>query len=173
MLIFDEVQCGLGRTGTLWAYEHARVVPDALTTAKALGGGLPIGALVTGERLRDVLVPGDHGSTFAGGAVAAAAGNAALDVLTDPALLRRVVELGERLRAALGELPRVRDVRGIGLMNAIDVDGDAPALVRRALFEQRLVVNATGPATIRMLPPLILGEPELDDAVGRLAALLD
>jgi acetylornithine/N-succinyldiaminopimelate aminotransferase len=118
------------------------------------------------------LAPGDHGSTFAGGAVASAAANAALDVLTDAQLLRRVVELGERLRAALGELPRVRDIRGIGLMNAIDVDGNAPDLVRRALLEQRLVVNATGPATIRLLPPLIVGEPELDDAVGRLRAVL-
>jgi predicted acetylornithine/succinylornithine family transaminase len=172
-LIFDEIQSGLGRTGKLWAHEWPGVVPDALTTAKALGGGLPIGALVTGERLRDVLVPGDHGSTFAGGAVATAAANAVLDVLTDAELLRRVVELGERLRAALGELPRVRDVRGIGLMNAIDVDGNAPELVRRALFEQRLVVNATGPATIRLLPPLIVGEPELDDAVGRLRAVLE
>ena len=172
-LIFDEIQCGLGRTGKVWGHEWPGVVPDAITTAKALGGGLPIGALITGERLRDVLVPGDHGSTFAGGAVVAAAANASLGVLTDPALLRRVVELGERLRAALGELPRVRDVRGIGLMNAIDVDGDAPELVRRALFEQRLVVNATGPATIRLLPPLIVGEPDLDDAIGRLGAVLD
>jgi acetylornithine/N-succinyldiaminopimelate aminotransferase len=171
-LIFDEIQTGLGRTGKVWAHEWPGVVPDAITTAKALGGGLPIGALITGERLRDVLVPGDHGSTFAGGAVAAAAANAALDVLTEPELLRRVVELGERLRAALGELPGVRDVRGIGLMNAIDVDGDAPALVRRALLEQRLVLNATGPATIRLLPPLIVGEPEIDDAVGRLRAVL-
>jgi acetylornithine/N-succinyldiaminopimelate aminotransferase len=172
-LIFDEIQSGLGRTGKLWAHEWPGVAPDALTTAKALGGGLPIGALVTGERLRNVLAPGDHGSTFAGGAVVAAAANAALDILTDASLLRRVVELGERLRAALGELARVRDVRGIGLMNAIDVDGDAPGLVRRALLEQRLVVNATGPATIRLLPPLIVGEPELDDAVGRLQAVLE
>jgi len=172
-LIFDEIQSGLGRTGKVWAHEWPGVVPDAITTAKALGGGLPIGALVTGGRLREVLAPGDHGSTFAGGAVVAAAANAALAVLTDAALLRRVVELGERLRAALGELPRVRDVRGIGLMNAIDVDGDAPELVRRALFEQRLVLNATGPATIRLLPPLIIGEPELDDAVGRLGAVLE
>jgi acetylornithine/N-succinyldiaminopimelate aminotransferase len=171
-LIFDEIQTGLSRTGKLWAHEWPAVVPDALTTAKALGGGLPIGALVTGPRLQNVLAPGDHGSTFAGGAVATAAANAVLDVLTDPELLRRVVELGERLRAALGELPRVRDVRGLGLMNAIDVDGDAPALVRRALLEQRLVVNATGPATIRLLPPLIIGEAELDDAVGRLGAVL-
>jgi predicted acetylornithine/succinylornithine family transaminase len=172
-LIFDEIQTGLGRTGSMWAYEPTGVVPDALTTAKALGGGLPIGALITGERLREVLVPGDHGSTFAGGAVVAAAANAALDVLEDPALHERVNELGERLRAALAELPRVVAVRGRGLMVGIDVDElSAPDVVRRALLEQRLVLNATGPATIRFLPPLTIGEAEVDDAVGRLAPLL-
>ena len=86
-LIFDEVQSGMGRTGTLWAYEQTGVVPDAITVAKALGGGLPIGALVTGPRLADVLAPGDHGSTFAGGPVVAAAALAALEVTEDPALL--------------------------------------------------------------------------------------
>jgi predicted acetylornithine/succinylornithine family transaminase len=172
-LIFDEIQTGLSRTGTLWAYEHAGVVPDALTTAKALGGGLPIGALVTGERLRDVLEPGDHGSTFAGGPVVAAAAHAVLDVVEDPALQARVRSLGERLREALRDLPGVTEVRGRGLMVAVDLaGGGAPDLVRRALLEERLVVNATGPATVRLLPPLIVGEDELDDAVERLARLL-
>ncbi len=170
-LIFDEIQTGLGRTGTMWAYEQTGVVPDALTSAKALGGGLPIGALVTGPRLADVFTPGDHGSTFAGGPLIAAAANASLDVLEDPALLVRVGELGERLRDGLRALPGVRNVRGVGLMIAFDVDG-APALVRRALLEQRLVLNATGPETVRMLPALILGEAEVDDALARLAALL-
>jgi acetylornithine/N-succinyldiaminopimelate aminotransferase len=172
-LIYDEIQCGLGRCGTLWAYQQSGVVPDALTTAKALGGGLPIGALVTGERLSEVLQPGDHGSTFAGGAVVTAAAHAALDVLEDPALHARVRELGERIRARLQELPGVREVRGRGLMNAFDLDGgDAPAIVRRALLEQRLVCNATGPETIRLLPPLVIGEAEADEAVDRLRALL-
>ena len=97
----------MGRTGTLWAYERSGVVPDAMTVAKALGGGLPIGALITGERLADVLEPGDHGSTFAGGPVVAAAAHAALDVIDDPALLARVRELGERLAEGLRELPGV------------------------------------------------------------------
>jgi predicted acetylornithine/succinylornithine family transaminase len=172
-LVFDEIQTGLGRTGTMWAYEQTGVVPDAITTAKALGGGLPIGALVTGERLRDVLQPGDHGSTFAGSPLVAAAAHAALDVLGDPALHARVVELGERLRAGLRDLPRVTTVRGRGLMNACDIDGaDAPEVVRRALLEQRLVVNATGPATIRLLPPLVIGEAEIDEALARLRAVL-
>ena len=172
-LIYDEVQCGLGRTGTLWAYEDAGVVPDLMTSAKALGGGLPIGALICGPRLADVFEPGDHGSTFAGGPVACAAANAVLDVVTDPALLARVRELGARLAEALALLPGVVEVRGRGLMLACDFrDGGAPDLVRRALLEQRLVLNATGPATVRFLPPLTVTDAEVDDALGRLRALL-
>jgi acetylornithine/N-succinyldiaminopimelate aminotransferase len=175
-LIFDEVQCGLGRTGTLWAYEHSGVVPDALTTAKALGGGLPIGALVCGPRLADVLEPGDHGSTFAGGPVQAAAGLAVMDVVEDPALLARVRELGELLRHALGELPRVTEVRGRGLMLAVELSpaGEgAPDLVARALRDERLVLNATGPATLRLLPPLTISQDHVSDALARLGRLLD
>jgi acetylornithine/N-succinyldiaminopimelate aminotransferase len=171
-LVFDEVQCGMGRTGTLWAYEQAGVAPDAMTLAKGLGGGLPIGALVIGERLADVFAPGDHGSTFAGGPVACAAAHAALDVIDDPALLRSVREQGERLAEGLRELPAVATVRARGLMVAADVDADAPDLARRALLDQRLVINATGPRTLRFLPPLIVSGPEIDDALGRVRALL-
>jgi acetylornithine/N-succinyldiaminopimelate aminotransferase len=172
-LIFDEIQTGMGRTGTLWAYEQTGVVPDAMTSAKALGGGLPIGALITGPRLGDVLQPGDHGSTFAGGPLVASAALAALEICSDPELLARVRVAGERLAAGLASLPYVSDVRGRGLMLAIDVgDGiDAAELARRALLEQRLVVNATGPATIRLEPPLIVSDEEVDEAVARLRAL--
>jgi acetylornithine/N-succinyldiaminopimelate aminotransferase len=172
-LLFDEIQCGLGRTGHAWAYQATGVVPDALTTAKALGGGLPIGALVTGERLADVLQPGDHGSTFPGGPVVAAAALAALDVLLDPALHERVQDLGAQLLEQLAELPRVTSARGTGLMLAIELDdGDAPDVVRRALLEHRLVLNATGPTTIRLLPPLIVSDEELAEALRRLTAAL-
>ncbi|MDQ3675951.1 MAG: acetylornithine/succinylornithine family transaminase [Actinomycetota bacterium] len=172
-LIYDEVQCGLGRTGTLWAYEDAGVVPDLLTTAKALGGGLPIGALICGPRLADVFARGDHGSTFAGGPVACAAAHAVLDVVSDPELLARVRKMGARLARGAAELPGVVEVRGRGLMLAFDLDGGgAPQLVRRALLEQRLVLNATGPATVRFLPPLTIGEAEVDEALKRLRALL-
>jgi acetylornithine/N-succinyldiaminopimelate aminotransferase len=171
-LIFDEIQTGLGRTGTAWAYEHSGVTPDLLTSAKALGGGLPIGALVTGARHADTFAPGDHGSTFAGGAVVCAAALAALDVLLDEELHARVRELGELLRERVATLPHVVEIRGRGLMVAFDVDVDAPQVVRRALLEQRLVVNATGPVTVRLLPPLVIGEREVDDAVERLRAVL-
>jgi acetylornithine/N-succinyldiaminopimelate aminotransferase len=171
-LVFDEVQCGMGRTGSLWAYEQLGVVPDAMTLAKALGGGLPIGALVTGPRLADVFEPGDHGSTFGGGPVVAAAAHAALDVIDDPARLSAVRERGERLAERLRELPAVESVRARGLMVAADVHADAPDIARRALLEQRLIVNATGPRTLRFLPPLVVSEAEIDTAIERLTALL-
>ncbi|MGH2891409.1 MAG: aspartate aminotransferase family protein, partial [Solirubrobacteraceae bacterium] len=173
-LIFDEIQTGMGRTGTLWAYEQTGVVPDALTTAKALGGGLPIGALVTGPRLADVLSLGDHGSTFAGGPLVCRAALEALDICSDPELLARVRELGERLMAGLAELPSVLAVRGRGLMVGVDLGGGVSAsqLAARALLEQRLVVNATGPTTIRLEPPLVVSGDEIDEAVTRLGVLL-
>ena len=175
-LIFDEVQCGLGRTGTLWAYEDSGVVPDVMTSAKALANGLPIGALICSPRLADVFAPGDHGSTFAGGPVACAAALAVLEVIDDSELLASVRALGARLAAGLAALPGVVDVRGRGLMLACDFEigphPPAPQLVRRALLEQRLVLNATGPATLRLLPPLTIGEAEVDEALQRLRALL-
>jgi acetylornithine/N-succinyldiaminopimelate aminotransferase len=172
-LIFDEIQCGMGRTGSLWAYEQTGVRPDAMTVAKALGGGLPIGALVTGERLADVLVPGDHGSTFAGGPVVACAALAALELTDEERLLGRVRELGELLAAGLEQLPHVVGVRGRGLMLACELDVPAPEATRRALLGQRLIVNATGPTTLRLLPPLTIGEEEIAQALARLSAALE
>jgi acetylornithine/N-succinyldiaminopimelate aminotransferase len=174
LLIFDEVQTGMGRTGTLWAWEQAPVRPDVMTVAKGLGGGLPIGAVVTAPAYGDGLAPGDHGSTFAGGPVPTSAALAALEVLSDPRLLARVRDLGERLLAGLAELPGATEVRGRGLMCAFDLAAGegAPDLVRRALTEQRLVLNATGPATVRLIPPLIVDEADVDEAVTRLHALL-
>ena len=172
-LVFDEIQCGMGRTGSLWAYEQTGVVPDAMTIAKALGGGLPIGALVTGERLADVLQPGDHGSTFAGGPAVATGALAALALTDDPQLLARVRELGARLAAGLERLPHVVSVRGRGLMLACELDVRAPEVVGRALGEQRLVLNATGATTLRLLPPLTIEEDDVDEALARLAGALE
>ncbi|HYG95860.1 MAG TPA: acetylornithine/succinylornithine family transaminase, partial [Solirubrobacterales bacterium] len=116
LLIFDEIQTGVGRTGSLWAYEQTPVRPDVITSAKALGGGFPIGACVTAPVAAEVLEPGDHGSTFAGGPVATAAALAVLDVVDDPALLRRVRELGAYMCERLDGLDGVRETRGRGLM---------------------------------------------------------
>jgi acetylornithine/N-succinyldiaminopimelate aminotransferase len=171
-LIFDEIQCGMGRTGSVWAYEQTGVRPDAITAAKALGGGLPIGALVTGERLADVFAPGDHASTFAGGPVVASAALAALALTREERLLEAVREQGSRLAAGLGRLPHVLGVRGRGLMLACELDVRAEDVVRRALLQERLVVNATGPTTLRLLPPLIVSAAEIDDALERLEAVL-
>jgi acetylornithine/N-succinyldiaminopimelate aminotransferase len=169
LLIFDEIQCGMGRTGSLWAHEQLGVTPNVMTVAKGLGGGLPIGACVTDDDCATVLELGDHGSTFAGGPVVAAAAGAVLDTIDDEAFLATVRHRGTRLAdglRALGLAPR-----GLGLMIGMHVP-HAPEQARRLLLEERLVVNATGPDTIRLLPPLTVSEAEIDDALGRLEALV-
>jgi acetylornithine/N-succinyldiaminopimelate aminotransferase len=173
LLVFDEVQCGMGRTGTLWAYEQLPARPDLLTAAKALGGGLPVGAAVISAQLGDGLTIGDHGSTFAGGPVAAAAALATLDVLDDPQLLGRVRALGDRLGSGLAKLGAVAEVRGRGLMIGVTLaDGvDASEVAARALG-QGLVINAPGERMLRFLPPLVIGEAEVDEALERLAGAL-
>ena len=169
LLIFDEVQCGMGRTGTLWAYQQCGVEPDVMTLAKGLGGGLPIGACVTAPAYADVLEPGDHGSTFAGGPVQCSAALAVLDVVDGDGFLAEVDRKGHALAGGLERLGL--DVRGRGLMLAFAHD-DAPVLVRRALLEKHLVLNATGPDTVRLLPPLTVSDEEIEDALERIAALL-
>jgi predicted acetylornithine/succinylornithine family transaminase len=169
LLIFDEIQCGMGRTGWLWAWQGVEVRPDVMTVAKGLGGGLPIGACVTTPEQADVFHPGDHGSTFAGGPVVAAGANAVLDVVDDDDLLSDVADYGERLARGLAEIG-LRRVRGRGLMLAFETD-DAPGFVRRALLDERLVLNATGPDTVRLLPPLTVSPDEIADALDRIDRL--
>jgi acetylornithine/N-succinyldiaminopimelate aminotransferase len=171
LLIFDEVQCGMGRTGTLWAYEQYGVTPDVMTLAKGLGGGLPIGACVTSPEYADVLQPGDHGSTFAGGPIPCAGANATLDVILEDGFLDEVRRKGDRLLRGLDSLSGGQ-ARGRGLMTAFRT-GDGPGLVKRALADERLVLNATGPDTVRLLPPLTVSEEEIDEALRRLTSVLD
>jgi len=167
LLIFDEIQTGIGRTGSLWAYEQTPVRPDVITSAKALGGGMPIGACITGPAAAEALQPGDHGSTFAAGPIATGAALAVLDAVDDPALLRSVRELGARLRAGLEELPGVVGTRGRGLMVGVALEEgiDAPA-VGADLLERGLVVNTPAADTIRLLPPLVVDADQIDKAVG-------
>lgn len=170
LLVFDEIQCGMGRTGSMWAWQQLGVRPDVMTAAKGLGGGLPIGACVTTPEQAGVLQPGDHGSTFAGGPVPCSAANAVLEVVDDEAFLAGVASKGHRLLAGLQQLP-LDNLDGRGLMVGFDVP-DAPEVARRLLLEQRLVVNATGPARIRLLPPLTVSEDEIDEALDRIGALV-
>ncbi|MEV4421792.1 acetylornithine transaminase [Patulibacter sp. NPDC049589] len=177
LLIVDEVQSGMGRTGDLWSYEASGVVPDAITVAKALANGLPIGALVTAPHLYDVLQPGDHGSTFAGNPLACAAALAVFDVMERPGFLERVNEAGARLRAGLEALPDVANVRGRGLMlaaeltpDAVGRHGSAGELALRLITDHDVWVNGPTPSALRLLPPLTIRDEQIDEGVARLAA---
>ncbi len=173
LLILDEIQTGMGRTGSLWAYEQLPVRPDLITAAKALGGGLPAGACITAPELGDVFERGDHGSTFAGAPVVAAAALATLDVIGDPGLLRRARDLGARFMEALGTLGGVAEVRGRGLMIGVSLaDGLDAAAVAAGALDAGVVINVPAPGMLRFLPPLVIGEEELDVATGTLHDLL-
>jgi acetylornithine/N-succinyldiaminopimelate aminotransferase len=172
LLVFDEIQTGMGRTGSLWAYEQLPVRPDVMTTAKALGGGLPVGACVTTPETSNVLERGDHGSTFAGGPLIAAASLAAFGVIDDAALLRRVRDLGTRLAEGLEEIDVVAEVRGRGLMLGARLDGvDAKDAAAR-LLDEGLIVNPIGADVLRFLPPLVIGEAEVDEALETIGRTL-
>jgi acetylornithine/N-succinyldiaminopimelate aminotransferase len=173
LLVLDEIQTGMGRTGSLWAYEQLPIRPDVITAAKALGGGLPVGACVAATAVGDVLAPGDHGSTFGGGAIAAAAALAAIEVIDDPGLLRRVRELGARLEAGLAEIEAIEDVRGRGLMVGVSLrPGFGAAAVQARCLEAGLVVNVPGPGMLRFLPPLVVTAEDVDRALEALAPAL-
>ena len=166
LLVFDEVQTGMGRTGSLWAYQQLAVRPDVMTAAKALGGGLPVGACVTTPDLGETLTLGDHGSTFAGGPITARAALAALEVIDDPALLRSVRERGGRLSDGLRVLSGIAEVRGRGLMVGVTLaEGrDAPEVAARCL-ETGLVLNVPGPGMLRLLPPLVIEDADVARAI--------
>jgi acetylornithine/succinyldiaminopimelate/putrescine aminotransferase len=163
----------MGRTGSLWAYQQTPVRPDVLTSAKALGGGVPIGACITGAAAADVLEPGDHGSTFAGGPVATAAALAVLETIDDPELLRGVRERGTALREGLEALDGVRETRGRGLMVGVGLeDGIDAAALGADLLGRGLVVNVPAPGTLRLLPPLLVDSSQIEQAIGLIGAAL-
>ena len=167
LLVFDEIQTGMGRTGSLWAFQQLPVRADVMTAAKALGGGLPVGACVTDSEVGDVFEPGDHGSTFAGAPIAAAAALAALGVIDDAALMRRTRELGARFAALLDELDGVASVRGRGLMVGVSLaEGLDAGGVAGAALDAGLVINVPGPGMLRFLPPLVIGEDEVETAMN-------
>jgi len=173
LLIFDEIQTGVGRTGSLWAYEQTPVRPDVLTSAKALGGGMPIGACVTNPGASEVLEPGDHGSTFAAGPLASVAALGVLEIVDDAALLRSVREQGAKLRDGLLALDGVEAVRGRGLMLGVGLgEGIDAATIGADLLERGLIVNVPEPGTLRLLPPLTVDSDQIERAVATIAAAL-
>lgn len=174
LLILDEVQTGIGRTGKWLASEDAGIVPDAVTLAKGLGGGFPVGALVTfGPETSALLTAGQHGTTFGGNPVATAAALATLHVLENQDILAHVRNLGEHLRAGLAGIAGVTEVRGEGLLIGFDLDADVAPGVVAAGLDAGFIVNSPGPRTIRLAPPLILTTEQADLFLAALPALLE
>jgi acetylornithine/N-succinyldiaminopimelate aminotransferase len=173
LLVFDEVQCGLGRSGALWAYEGYGVQPDMLTAAKPLAGGLPMGAVLMTQQVADAIHPFDHASTFAGGPLVSAVAVALLQKASQPAFLAAVRENGEYLRERLAELnsPHVLEVRGQGLLAGLELD-IAAADVVKAGYDHGLLLVGAGPNVLRLAPPLIISRAEIDQVVERLEGIL-
>jgi acetylornithine/N-succinyldiaminopimelate aminotransferase len=174
LLLFDEVQTGIGRTGKLFAHQWHRVEPDVMGLAKGLGGGFPVGAVLASERAAAGMTPGSHGSTFGGNPLAAAAANAVLDVLLEDGFLDHVVAVGERLHARVGEVAArhasvIESVRGQGLMLGMRCKASNADLVG-AMRERGVLLVAAGDNVARMLPPLIIDEGHVEEAVGALDA---
>lgn len=174
-LIFDEIQCGLGRTGTLFAYQQTGVVPDMVTLAKPIAGGLPMGAVLMNEEVASVMKPGDHGTTFGGGPFVASVALHVVKRIAEPALLEQVRDngtwLGEELRAIMRRTGRARAVRGIGLMWGMDVVEPAAGVVARAMDAGLLILSA-GEYTLRLLPPLVITRDELNKGLECLEGVL-
>ena len=186
LLMFDEIQCGLGRTGTFLAlqrYKDADGNPlkaDVVTLAKGLAGGIPAGAVLAGEKASGVFTVGDHGSTFGGNPIAAAAGLVVLATVNTPEFLEEIKRKGEALTAAIRQMPKVKEVRGLGLMTGIDIEGSTWPLLEAAAARADLAKNqcgllmlASGTNTLRLLPPYTLNDGEIEQGMAILAELLN
>ena len=175
LLMLDEVQCGIGRTGKWFAHQWAGIVPDVMPLAKGLGSGVPIGAIVVGPRAVDVLGPGNHGTTFGGNPLAMRAGVETLRIMEEDGLLAHAAAVGEVLRAGLvrelGSLAGVKDIRGAGLMIGIELDRPCGVLLARAA-QAGLLISVTADSVIRLVPPLILSAGEAEQIVALLAPLV-
>ena len=176
LLMLDEIQSGMGRTGAWFGHQHAGIAPDVMTLAKALGNGIPIGACLARGAAAGLFSPGQHGSTFGGNPLACRVACTVLDIMARDKLPERATVLGARLLAglqkALSDHPNVIAIRGQGLMAGIEMDRNCKALVGRALEEQHLLITVTRDTVIRLLPPLICDEMQIDAIVARVARLL-
>jgi acetylornithine/N-succinyldiaminopimelate aminotransferase len=169
LLMLDEVQTGLGRTGRWWAHEHEGVSPDVMSLAKALAGGLPMGACLATPSAASAFEPGDHASTFGGGPVQSAAALATLDVIAEEGLIARAREAGERLAGGLHNIWPAQVVRGRGLLWAVDFGAPVARRVSEAALERGLLVNDATPSAVRLAPPLVIADTEIDAALEILA----
>ena len=174
VLIFDEIQCGLGRTGELWAHSFSGVAPDIMTLAKPLAGGLPIGAILVTDEVAGAMQPGDHGSTFSGGAVVMRAGEMVVKRVLGPGFLEHVSEVGDYLLERLAEInsPHIKDVRGRGLIAAIELSAPPADIVAQGYEHGLLLVNS-GPDAIRFIPPLIIEKRHVDELIEKLTLILE
>ncbi len=173
LLVFDEIQCGMGRTGTLWAHEATGVTPDVMTLAKPLAGGLPIGAILTTEAVASHIQPGDHGTTFGGGAFVTSVARYVLERISQPEFLAQVQETGAYLKERLLEInsPLISEVRGRGLMMGLELTVDVPPVVQKGYEHGLLLVNA-GPRVIRFVPPLVVDKRDVDHLIDQLTRIL-
>ncbi|HOJ12046.1 MAG TPA: aspartate aminotransferase family protein [Clostridiales bacterium] len=176
LLIFDEVQCGLGRTGKLFGYQHYGVEPDIFTLAKALGGGVPTGALLAKEFVAQAFGKGDHGSTFGGNPLACAAGIAVMDALLNDGLVENSEKMGNYFISKLNELSKkysfIRNVRGKGLMIAVEFSIDKAEEIKNKCFEKHYLLGSVGKNILRILPPLIVSQQDIDEMVKMLDEVL-
>ena len=175
LLMFDEVQCGVARTGKWFAHQHAGVKPDVMTLAKGLGSGVPIGACLAAGRGSGVFAPGNHGSTFGGNPLACAAALTTMDVIERDGLMQHAAQIGEKIRADLAavfaDVPQVVNIRGNGLMIGVELDRECGALVQQAL-DAGLLINVTAEKVIRLLPPLTFAAVDADELVAKLDTLV-
>lgn len=167
LFLVDEVQTGIGHTGTLFCFEQYDVLPDVVTTAKALGGGVPIGAVITGAKCKDTFGPGDHGSTFGGNPLSCKAADTVLSIVTEPDFLNHVKVVGAALKTGIENIQsdKIKEVRGIGLMLGIVVDPEKRADYVQAMMDKGLLTLTAGKDAIRLLPPLTLSLEEVDKAL--------
>ena len=174
LVCVDEVQTGIGRTGTLFCYEQYGITPDIVSLAKGLGGGVPIGAILCGAKCAETLQPGQHGSTFGGNLLACRAAQCVLSIVDQPSFLQSVKEKGDRIREQLtaADLSAIRDIRGLGLMLGIGVEKEKRAGYVQKLQEMGVIVLTAGTDTIRLLPPLVITNEEIDQALACMKEVL-
>ncbi|MEA5008904.1 aspartate aminotransferase family protein [Clostridium tyrobutyricum] len=175
LVIFDEVQCGMGRTGKLFGYMNYGVEPDIVSTAKGLAGGLPIGAVLCNKKLENTFVPGDHGSTFGGNPISTAGANCVVDTLKKPGFLDDVAKKGAFIKNFFKKASskNVLEIRGIGLMLGIQLNSEKSSEVQKKALENGILVLTAGSSVVRLLPPLVISEQDLDSVLSSLVKIID